>query len=870
MKKRLLAFCLMLSLVFTLIPAEALATEPENQGSFRVDYDDWNWHNQNGDPEAMVEVEGKTFIDYASTFTVGETLNFTLNPPADRKNANAVPVVEIEVFVGEEGTHPLYRSDSTEGNKITLTNNSDGSYSFSFTPTSTDEFVVRVWWSAYDAFVPGENEFILQANVRNNGSISVTWEEQVAPLETMLEPENGPNIKYCFANADANTISLTFTPGENAFLDTVRVGDIQYITGNDPTGDQKQILSAESGFTQDPETGLYSYHVSAAPEDGFLFIEAEFREEEGGNQGGTYTIDFSDGNISGNTITYRVGESDVTLTLPGNVTIDTNKKATVSDTTVFTLDGFDADKMEVFVYVDDPNDDFNTTLNVTKNETNATTSLSQKSNNGGIPSSIKLKIQGKNTGGDQGEQDQPPQPDRSQDYNDARKDIEDHEYAYYVVTTNQDAANTIKNYLKTELWYEFFGDGTQGDAPVRPYKGMLDKTGLASAITLGGLSSSADPATGCFYYPYEVKLNDETEPVKAEGKVYVLTSPKFFVVKTGNAYHVVDTTDSNDIYIQGDGEVKIFGNGTCAVGRLDTESSHTQAFHITQEHSGLGDDTAIGGLGCTLIVSDGSFQGLKIDGDRNAAPWDFVNTGIYDTGTEAAPAEANVYYGSSSVTLSAIQFDNHTSDRIITNVSLDTTKLPAGAVTITSVSGGYNVAFQTGYDRIPLVITFSEGEPAYVTLNRVGLSMGADRINAGEFDIWHGSDHQVRYRVTETANGYAVYASFFYTGNSEPQESDRVNLFTTITTNTGVTRKVITSSITSSGTMVGGGTIGKANQGSDRYYDDFQLWSGTAAEYAALEKIEAIVFLPGSSADAFGGVKVGSGTGVTWVKSVAE
>ena len=108
-----------------------------------------------------------------------------------------------------------------------------------------------------------------------------------------------------------------------------------------------------------------------------------------------------------------------------------------------------------------------------------------------------------------------------------------------------------------------------------------------------------------------------------------------------------------------------------------------------------------------------------------------------------------------------------------------------------------------------------------------------------------------------------MYATFYYTGDTEPAE--RVNLFTTVTTSEGVTRKIVADSITQSGWIISGERLGYASQGSDRYYDDFLIWSGTDSEFEALEKIETIVYTPGSE-DSFGGVKIGSGAGVTWEK----
>ena len=120
-----------------------------------------------------------------------------------------------------------------------------------------------------------------------------------------------------------------------------------------------------------------------------LFQKAEGNNNLGG-QTDTYTIDFSDGTVSGKTITYKVGESDVTLTLPDNVTVNESSIASVGENTEFVLSSnFNSDTMEVGIYGEN---NFYTTLNVV----GGITSIAKKTNNGGIPGSVKLKIQGKN------------------------------------------------------------------------------------------------------------------------------------------------------------------------------------------------------------------------------------------------------------------------------------------------------------------------------------------------------------------------------------------------------------------------------------------------------------------------------------------
>lgn len=88
----------------------------------------------------------------------------------------------------------------------------------------------------------------------------------------------------------------------------------------------------------------------------------------------------------GNMVSYTVGESTVVLTSSVAISDD---KVIVEENDEFTLsDSFNPDTMEVVVYADDG---FRTTLNVADRKT----SIANKTNEGGVPDSVKLKIQEK-------------------------------------------------------------------------------------------------------------------------------------------------------------------------------------------------------------------------------------------------------------------------------------------------------------------------------------------------------------------------------------------------------------------------------------------------------------------------------------------
>lgn len=105
--------------------------------------------------------------------------------------------------------------------------------------------------------------------------------------------------------------------------------------------------------------------------------------ESSTSSGDSITLDFSDGAVSGNTVTYTVGESSVTLT--SSVNIENNKASLGLNDAITVGEGFNPDTMEIVVYAADG---FNVLLNVSDNST----SLSQRASEGGYPNDGELKI----------------------------------------------------------------------------------------------------------------------------------------------------------------------------------------------------------------------------------------------------------------------------------------------------------------------------------------------------------------------------------------------------------------------------------------------------------------------------------------------
>lgn len=127
----------------------------------------------------------------------------------------------------------------------------------------------------------------------------------------------------------------------------------------------------------------------------FELFEQSQDSDDGGDNGEaqTYNIDFSDGTINGNVISYTIGEATVTATLPDTINLS-NNVASLSENDEITLsDNYNADTMQVRVYA---SDGFDTTLAVG----NGITKLANKQNEGGLPTDLKFVVEAKNNAGD--------------------------------------------------------------------------------------------------------------------------------------------------------------------------------------------------------------------------------------------------------------------------------------------------------------------------------------------------------------------------------------------------------------------------------------------------------------------------------------
>ena len=65
-------------------------------------------------------------------------------------------------------------------------------------------------------------------------------------------------------------------------------------------------------------------------------------------------------------------------------------------------------------------------------------------------------------------------------------------------------------------------------------------------------------------------------------------------------------------------------------------------------------------------------------------------------------------------------------------MTLDTTKLSSDAVSIRKSGSEFVIDFHTGYDEIPLIVTYDDGTVGYMTLHRVGLSVGHEEVTQND------------------------------------------------------------------------------------------------------------------------------------------
>lgn len=520
-------------------------------------------------------------------------------------------------------------------------------------------------------------------------------------------------------------------------------------------------------------------------------------------------------------------------------------------------------------------------------------------------------------GGGQGEQGNP----QSTNWAALKSEIKNYTFAYGPASDSvQSEQDMLKKGIAAELYARKMGNGPDssdttlgmalGYDPEHGDDMSTAEKAIADMITITGDGTETDAdVADLHYYTFNLVVpgNQETTEI-TEGftieklRVYVLKSDKEFLLKTASGgkttYTIVPCAGYKDDKQLGDSgceeldrfvyapfdvddpAIEAYGNGIFLNNAISEDGS-VFGFHAACEHCG-----SIGKINCRLIVSSAE-NSIQISSTDDAAAWNFINVGVYEAaGTEEVPVNATIFFGSRT-----ISFRTATGSKTVTNV--EAVGLPDGAVTFEDGT----LTFKTNYDEVLVKVTYGTGKSAtegYMLLHRVGLSISkTDNTNDG-FVTGHGSDHFVRYPSAGAGKDKVVYATFYYDDNHSAADgeskatavkshydsiSDKVSLFVTITKNDGtVTTQVISTPVTyADGAYVAenGGiehdrnennVIGYAGQGSNHFYDDFVLWSGSESDYMNIASVSAIVYTPGANDDSFGGVKVGSGTGVQWTK----
>ena len=233
-----------------------------------VDFDEcneWDDIQQKDIQKAFVKVGGENLQNYRYDenqplydYTTGTPITFTLQSPEKRNGCT--PIVEIETGIGER-----YSSKADSGvdanHLLTINNNT-----FSFTPIDNHGFMIRIWWSDYDWFGPGDNEFIVETN-GDGGTVTADL-TGVTISSTMNEPNNGSGKKQIISKSDLtdanllnNKIKFTFTPNTNRRLWNIDLwmdgGEERYCLGlNDPG---RQQINEENGFIENND--IYTYTI---------------------------------------------------------------------------------------------------------------------------------------------------------------------------------------------------------------------------------------------------------------------------------------------------------------------------------------------------------------------------------------------------------------------------------------------------------------------------------------------------------------------------------------------------------------------------------------------------------------------------------
>lgn len=442
----------------------------------------------------------------------------------------------------------------------------------------------------------------------------------------------------------------------------------------------------------------------------------------------------------------------------------------------------------------------------------------------------------------------------------------------------------LKEYIAHSIYSRYLEQGTRyrventtfEEDDFETFKGKVqiveEGTPTKTPVQIDGTDSN--------YYKYKIDGLDNFI-----GIVYKLSDTDQFILRDGNTYTTIDVSEDSQLASEGEGAAvlkdfkavqgakivvktvnntvnkeesenvpnyEIFGNYAGFpmnyTGRMQ-DSQDTNYISIEQvmpcAPNGI-DASAFNGLGCEMILYSKNFLGVSVKSDKNAKPWSQDNLPIYPT--NSGNEEATVFYASDSAIIASAYGAPAAS--AIKNVTFNNGSKSWNDCSIAGDEGGpFTVSFGSiFYDKVPLKITYTNGTSKSFVIARTGISIGDYPAPGGEDSV---DVSGVTVNFTDD-NKWLIAAPFYYDSSSP----DRVKLFVKITDNNGSVSTKIVDPIN--------GSI-KDDGSGDTYnkYDVFELWRGKGDTRP--QKIEVIAFVNGDT-DSFGGVKLGSGSGIKWTQ----
>lgn len=427
------------------------------------------------------------------------------------------------------------------------------------------------------------------------------------------------------------------------------------------------------------------------------------------NNQDVHTINFSDGQISGDTVSYTVNGSTVTLTSSAAIT---DGKASLGLNDNLTLSGnFDSETMELVVYAEDG---FNVRLIVTDGQT----SLANRETEGGYPNGeLKMVIRARQTGGQ--EPGENPNPGE-----------------------NQNPGENPNPGEKPEPGESTGGESGFSGTVYFVWQGAGDKICLHQIPNLNNVKYPE-----IVYIPVTDIIDDDTN------EQYSVSNKNYYWMWESAADFVNSYKDKGTAYSQLAADLEA-GETTKRAYAIDPAGAVSGASTICTNGDRLFRAT---------IYDKGSFEGLDFnvnDADYTYFPdfWDnmLTSNSIDISGTtQAAPAVYEAFMLESTVHFAK----THGSANEITGVkALD---VPSGAVDIRKVDadGGYDIEFKSNFfDDVVFEITTANGS-YYIRVERIALK-ASDNFGPGMTETPQVTARLYYDKNTDYKN-YEVYATIY-------------------------------------------------------------------------------------------------------------